>query len=105
MDEYYFYVIKKLPVLEGETQRLESYLDATLQNMKYDEYMETLEGWGSGLDVRYNNAALAACSVSKLKMAQEQLEAASSESSSSQVPEESQSSAPEESSSESSSQG
>ncbi len=105
VDEYYFYVIKKLPVLEGETQRLESYLDATLQNMKYDEYMETLEGWGSGLDVRYNNAALAACSVSKLKMTQEQLEAASSESSSSQTPEESQSSAPEESSSESSSQG
>lgn len=72
-DEYYFYIIKKLPVLEGDPERLQGYLDAILQNLKYDEYMETLEGWGKELEVKYNNAALAAFSAAKLKMTPEQI--------------------------------
>lgn len=91
-DDYYFYIIKKLPVLEGDGERIQDYLDAILQNTKYDEYMETLEGWGKELEVKYNNAALAAFSVAKLKMTQEQLDEGSS---SSAAPEESSSQVPE----------
>ena len=59
-DEYYFYLIKKLPTLEGDPETIQGYLDGVLQSLKYDEYMETLTGWGQGMDIRYNNAALAA---------------------------------------------
>lgn len=77
-DEYYIYVFQKLPVLEGDPAQLKDYLDATLQTMKYDEYMETVDQWGDALDVTYNNAALAVYSPSKLKMTQEQIAAATS---------------------------
>lgn len=75
-DDYYYYIIKKLPALEGDAERLASYLDAALQNMKYDEYMEMLEEWGKALEVKYNNAALAAFSAANLKMTQDQIDAA-----------------------------
>lgn len=79
-DDYYFYLVKKLPVLDGKADVIQTYLDNILQSMKYDEYMETLTGWSQSADIRYNNAALAAYTPSKLKMTQEQL-AASSDSS------------------------
>lgn len=75
-DDFYYYILKKLPVLEGETARVESYLSGMLQTMKYDEYMEVLEDWANGLEVKYNNAALAEYSPVKLKMTQEEIEAA-----------------------------
>lgn len=103
-DEYYFYLIKKLPVLEGDPETIQPYLDNILQSMKYDEYTETLASWSQGMDIKYNNASLAAYTPAKLKMTQEQLDAANSAASGSE------SSAPESSSesaapSESSSQG
>lgn len=104
-DEYYFYLIKKLPVLEGDPETIQGYLDGILQSLKYDEYMETLTGWGQGMDIRYNNAALAAYTPAKLKMTQEQLGTASSGSESSAPESSSGSAASGESSSESSSQG
>ena len=104
-DEYYFYLIKKLPTLEGDPETIQGYLDGVLQSLKYDEYMETLTGWGQGMDIRYNNAALAAYTPAKLKMTQEQLDAASSGSESSAPESSSESAASGESSSESSSQG
>lgn len=104
-DEYYFYLIKKLPVLEGDPETIQGYLDGVLQSLKYDEYMETLTGWGQGMDIRYNNAALAAYTPAKLKMTQEQLDTASSGSESSAPESSSESAASGESSSESSSQG
>ena len=82
-DDYYFYVIRKLPILEAQDADLEMYLDVVLQNMKYDEYMETVDVWASELDIVYNNAALAAYTPSKLKMTQEQIASSSSSSSSS----------------------
>lgn len=75
-DDYYYYILKKLPLLEGESERIENYLSGILQTMKYDEYMEVLEDWGEELGVKYNNAALAAFSPAKLKMTQEEIEAA-----------------------------
>lgn len=81
-DDYYYYILKKLPLLEGESERVENYLSGILQSMKYDEYMELLEDWGEELGVKYNNAALAAFSPAKLKMTQEEIEAANSSSSS-----------------------
>lgn len=104
-DEYYFYLIKKLPTLEGDPETIQGYLDGVLQSLKYDEYMETLTGWGQGMDIRYNNAALAAYTPAKLKMTQEQLDTASSGSESSAPESGSESAASGESSSESSSQG
>ena len=104
-DEYYFYLIKKLPTLEGDPETIQGYLDGVLQSLKYDEYMETLTGWGQGMDIRYNNAALAAYTPAKLKMTQEQLGTASSGSESSAPESSSESAASGESSSESSSQG
>lgn len=81
-DEYYFYLVKRLPVLEGEDEKIQTYLDNILQTMKYDEYNETLVSLSQGVDIRYNNAALAAYTPAKLKMTQEQLAAASSAASS-----------------------
>lgn len=78
-DDYYFYLIKKLPVLGGSPEQVDTYLDSILQSMKYDEYNEMLTDWSRDLDVRYNNAALAVYTPSKLKMTQEQLAAASSD--------------------------
>ena len=77
-DEYYFYLIKKLPVLEGDPETIQPYLDNILQSMKYDEYTETLASWSQGMDIKYNNASLAAYTPAKLKMTQEQLDAANS---------------------------
>lgn len=76
-DEYYIYVFQKLPVLEGDPEQREDYLNALLQDMKYDEYMETIDQWGASLEVTYNNAALAAYSPAKLKMTQEEVAPAS----------------------------
>lgn len=99
-DEYYIYLYQKLPLLEGEAARVESYLSNILQTMKYDEYMETINGWGSALDVTYNNAALAVHTPSSLKMTADQLGTGSEAESGS-----SESSAPESSESSNSSQG
>ena len=101
-DEYYFYLIKKLPVLEGDPETIQPYLDNILQSMKYDEYTETLASWSQGMDIKYNNASLAAYTPAKLKMTQEQLDAANSAASGSEssAPESSsESAAPSESSS------
>jgi len=81
-DDYYIYGYQKLPLLEGEPARVESYLNAALQSMKYDEYMELVRGWAESLDVTYNNAALAFYTPSSLKMTAEQLGSSSGESSS-----------------------
>ena len=98
-DAFYYYILKKLPLLEGEPERLEGYLSAILQNLKYDEYIGTLDSWAKELDIKYNNAALAAYSAAKLKMTQEEISAANSSESSSQTSGESSESASDEGSS------
>ena len=98
-DDFYCYILKKLPLLEGEPERLEGYLSAILQNLKYDEYIGTLDSWAKELDIKYNNAALAAYSAAKLKMTQEEISAANSSESSSQTSGESSESASDEGSS------
>jgi hypothetical protein len=80
-DDYYIYLIRKLPILEAADEDIEMYLDAVLQEMKYDEYMETVEAWASEMDIRYNTAALAAYTPAKLKMTDEQIASSSSSSS------------------------
>ncbi len=80
-DDYYIYLIRKLPILEAADEDIEMYLDAVLQEMKYDEYMETVEVWASEMDIRYNTAALAAYTPAKLKMTDEQIAPSSSSSS------------------------
>ena len=35
-DEYYFYLIKKLPVLEGDPETIQPYLDNILQSMRWN---------------------------------------------------------------------
>ena len=96
-DEYCIYLYQKLPLMEGDSARVDSYLSSLLQTMKYDEYMETINTWGSSLEVTYNNAALAVYTPAKLKMTAEQLEGESSSSPESSAPESSapESSAPE----------
>lgn len=79
-DDYYFYILRKMPVLGGDPEKVQNYLDAILQNTKYDEYMELLTEWSQGIELKYNNAALAEYSPAKLKMTQEQLGSSSSES-------------------------
>lgn len=81
-DDYYFYILRKLPLLEGDAQEIQNRLDAILQNLKYDEYMDILTEWSKEIELKYNNAALAAYTPSKLKMTQEQLAGASSDASS-----------------------
>ena len=98
-DEYCIYLYQKLPLMEGDSARVDSYLSSLLQTMKYDEYMETTTTWGSSLEVTYNNAALAVYTPAKLKMTAEQLEGESSSSPESSTPE---SSTPESSTPESS---
>lgn len=86
-DEYCIYLYQKLPLMEGDSARVDSYLSSLLQTMKYDEYMETINTWGSSLEVTYNNAALAVYTPAKLKMTAEQLEGESSSSPESSAPE------------------
>lgn len=102
-DEYYIYLFQKLPLLEGEPARVESYLSQVLQTIKYNEYMETIDGWGDALDVTYNNATLAVYTPSSLKMTVDQL-GMDGETEGGSL-EDNNSSAPESSEGESSSQG
>lgn len=83
-DEWYYYLVKKLPLMGGDKDTIETYLSNILQTQKYDEYDATLVEWSQGIEVRYNNAALAAYTPSKLKMTEEALAAAAAENSSSQ---------------------
>lgn len=75
-EEDVYFLIKKLPLLDGDSDIIDGYLSNIRQMMKSDEYMETLDQWGQNIDIRFNNAALAAYTPSKLKMTQEQLAAA-----------------------------
>lgn len=72
-DDYCYYVIKRLPLMDGDPDATEEYISDILQNMKYDEYNDMITEWGQSLDVRYNTASLAAYTPSKLKMTAEQL--------------------------------
>lgn len=72
-DDYYYYIIQRLPLMDGKSDTVEEHISGILQSMKYDEYMDTVTEWSQSLDVRYNNAALAAYTPSKLKMTAEQL--------------------------------
>lgn len=83
-DDYFYFLVKKLPLMQGDSDTIDSYLSNILQTQKYDEYSGTLTEWSQSLDIRYNNAALAAYTPSKLKMTQEQLAAAAAENSESQ---------------------
>lgn len=78
------FLIKKLPLMEGNADAIATYLSNILQTQKYDEYNETLIQWSQDMDIRYNNAALGAYTPSKLKMTQEALAAAAAENSGSE---------------------
>lgn len=72
-DERCYYIIKRLPLMEGDTDVVEEHISGILQSMKYDEYNDMVTQWSQSLDVRYNNASLAAYTPSKLKMTADQL--------------------------------
>lgn len=78
-DDYYYYLIKKLPLMQGDPDTVEEHLSGILQTMKYDEYNDTITQWSQDIEVRYNTAALAAYTPSKLKMTAEQLAALAEE--------------------------
>ena len=83
-EDSFIFLIKKLPILDGDPDAVESYLMNILQTWKYDEYDDTITQWSQSLDLRYNNAALGAYPPSKLKMTQEALAAAAAENSAAQ---------------------
>ena len=86
-DEYYFYLVHKLPILEADDASVEMYLDVVLQTLKYEEYMDSVAVWAAEMDLVYNNAALAAYTPAKLEMSTDGIESseASSESASSET--------------------
>ena len=66
-DEYYYYVVCKLPISELAEDTKELYRLSLLQETKYDEFVVELEKWGNELEVEYNDAALKAYTPEKVK--------------------------------------
>lgn len=75
-DDQYVYIIKKLPIAEADQEAVDYYLSRILQNLKYDEFVTTMDEWGSRTDIVYNNDALKVYTPKNLKMTAAQVQAA-----------------------------
>lgn len=75
-DDDFIFIIYKLPVKEADEISGEYYRSQLLQELKYEEYLKSMEGWGDEVTPEFNNAALNAYTPKKLKMTYEQVQAA-----------------------------
>lgn len=75
-DENFIFIIYKMPLKEADAKSVDYYQDQLLQELKYEEYLTTMEGWGGEVTPEFNSAALSTYTPKKLKMTYEQVQAA-----------------------------